>query len=541
MWEARNDLSEAQAVASAPEGPLRDKSLGHPRPKRQVGPNGKPDLFDGERQFRLLVSGVRDYALYMLDPNGTVASWNAGAQRIKGYASEEIVGQHFSRFYTDAERAAGIPMRSLRTAAEQGRFEAEAQRVRKDGSPFWANVVIQPLYDESGVLVGFAKITRDITERHQNEERLRAEVAVRSKAEIEARAARERLLDAIDCINDGFTLYDADDRLLLHNRRYLEMHEPVGHLIAPGVSFEALVRAGLDDGDGLQIFPTEAQVQARLTWHRQANGIPHIQRRGETWLMSSERRTREGGVVLIETDITQLKIVEAAKDQFLAMVSHELRTPLTPIHGALALIGSGKLAELPDSVASLIQVASRNCERLMSIVNDLLDVTRISIGTFSLASRRTVVVPFLEQIVDNKRIGPEARDIELSIDPRAMDIEIDADPLRIQQVLDNILSNAIKFADPDAPISVTIERHDEWLRISVVDRGQGIAKGSTSGVRHLRAGGFLLDAGKGGRRARSQHLQVDRGSPRRHDWHGIDGGKGNDRLFRAAGTASGYE
>jgi PAS domain S-box-containing protein len=122
-------------------------------------------LRDSEQQFRLLVAGVTDYALIMLDPRGTVTSWNAGAERIKGYKAEEITGQHFSRFYTEEDRAKGLPERALAIAAETGRFEAEARRQRKDGSQFWANVVIDAIHDDQGKLIGFAKITRDITER----------------------------------------------------------------------------------------------------------------------------------------------------------------------------------------------------------------------------------------------------------------------------------------------------------------------------------------------------------------------------------------
>ncbi len=132
-------------------------------------------LQESERQFRLLINGVVDYALYMLDPNGIVTNWNAGAERIKGYTAEEIVGQHFSRFYTESERSAGAPARALHTAAQEGRFEAEGWRVRKDGSLFWANAVIDPIRDEAGKLVGYAKITRDITE--QREARLALEQA----------------------------------------------------------------------------------------------------------------------------------------------------------------------------------------------------------------------------------------------------------------------------------------------------------------------------------------------------------------------------
>jgi len=122
---------------------------------------------ESERQFRLLVAGVTDYAVFMLDPNGIITTWNAGAQRIKGYTEEEIVGHHFSKFYTVADRAAGVPARALYTASQEGRFEIEGWRVRKDGTMFWANVVIDPIWDEQRRLIGFAKITRDITERRE--------------------------------------------------------------------------------------------------------------------------------------------------------------------------------------------------------------------------------------------------------------------------------------------------------------------------------------------------------------------------------------
>ena len=124
-------------------------------------------------RYRLLIEAVTDYAIYMLDPDGTVASWNPGAQRFKGYSADEIIGQHFSRFYTEEDRAAGVPKRALETALREGKFESEGWRVRKDGTRFWAYVVIDPIRAPSGELVGFAKITRDLTERKAAEEKLR--------------------------------------------------------------------------------------------------------------------------------------------------------------------------------------------------------------------------------------------------------------------------------------------------------------------------------------------------------------------------------
>jgi PAS domain S-box-containing protein len=129
-----------------------------------LGEVRRDDLSDAAR-LQLFVDAVTDYAIFMLDPQGYVTSWNSGAQRIKGYTAQEIVGQHFSRFYPEADRAAGEPSRALRTALESGRYEAEGWRIRKDGAPFWANVVIDPVRDPQGVLIGYAKVTRDITER----------------------------------------------------------------------------------------------------------------------------------------------------------------------------------------------------------------------------------------------------------------------------------------------------------------------------------------------------------------------------------------
>jgi PAS domain S-box-containing protein len=136
-----------------------------------VTPDGT--LGDEAARLRLFISAVTDYAIYMLTPEGNVASWNAGAQRFKGYAPEEIIGQHFSRFYTEEDRATRLPWRALDIAERTGKFEAEGWRVRKDGTRFWASVVIDPIRDETGTLVGFAKVTRDITDKKQAQEALR--------------------------------------------------------------------------------------------------------------------------------------------------------------------------------------------------------------------------------------------------------------------------------------------------------------------------------------------------------------------------------
>ncbi|MBP2300826.1 hybrid sensor histidine kinase/response regulator [Azospirillum picis] len=140
-----------------------------------------------EEQFRLLVQGVVDYAIFMLDPEGRVSSWNPGAHRMKGYEADAIIGRHFSHFYTDEDRAAGVPQRALATALSEGKFEAEGWRMRQDGQRFWAHVVIQPIRDEAGTLRGFAKITRDVTERRKAQQALEeAQQALAQSQKMEA-------------------------------------------------------------------------------------------------------------------------------------------------------------------------------------------------------------------------------------------------------------------------------------------------------------------------------------------------------------------
>ena len=169
-WRVRKDGSRFWATVVI--DPIRDPAgnlLGFAKITRDLTERREAQeaLRKSEERFRLLVESVTDYAIYMLDPVGTITSWNSGAARFEGYAADEIMGQNFSRFYSEEDRIAGLPSRALHTAEREGRFEAEGWRIRKDGSRFWANVVIDPIRDSDGILLGFAKITRDLTERRE--------------------------------------------------------------------------------------------------------------------------------------------------------------------------------------------------------------------------------------------------------------------------------------------------------------------------------------------------------------------------------------
>jgi PAS domain S-box-containing protein len=174
-WRVRKDGGRfwAHAIVDPVHGP-DGELVGYAKITRDITQKKEAEraLYESEQRFRLLVQGVRDYAIYMLDRGGHVTNWNPGAQAIKGYAEDEIVGEHFSRFYTEEDRARGVPAHALKTALREGKYEKQAWRVRKNGERFWASVLIDPIFNEAGEHIGFAKITRDITDQKRAEEEL---------------------------------------------------------------------------------------------------------------------------------------------------------------------------------------------------------------------------------------------------------------------------------------------------------------------------------------------------------------------------------
>ncbi|MDE1187837.1 MAG: PAS-domain containing protein [Pantoea sp.] len=183
-----------------------------------------------EANFRMLVQGVTDYAIYMLDPQGRVSNWNAGAERAKGYTAAEIVGQDFGRFYSETDRRNGLPRRALDIARTEGKFDAEGWRYRKDGTSFWAHVVIDPIYDPAGELVGYAKITKDNTKQKADADRI-------------ARITQNLDL-ALENMSQGICMFDAEERLVLANGRYSEIFGfPIG-FIQSGLTYRSIVERG---------------------------------------------------------------------------------------------------------------------------------------------------------------------------------------------------------------------------------------------------------------------------------------------------------
>ncbi|MGM4905747.1 PAS domain S-box protein [Tardiphaga sp. 866_E4_N2_1] len=213
-------------------------------------------LNESENHFRLLVGNVTDYALYMLDPEGRITSWNLGGQRIKGYLPEEIIGQHFSRFYTPGDREAGKPARALETARKNGRYEEEGLRVRKDGTFFWASVVIDPVRNDAGELIGFAKITRDITERR---------LAVQQLENMQRQLAESQKMDALGQLTGGVA-HDFNNLLMAvtGNARLIKRHAIDPRVVKAAEAIEASVRRGAALTRQLLTFARRQQVDPVL-------------------------------------------------------------------------------------------------------------------------------------------------------------------------------------------------------------------------------------------------------------------------------------
>ncbi|KRB60030.1 diguanylate cyclase [Rhizobium sp. Root708] len=265
----------------------------------------------GEKSFRLLVQGVTDYAIYMLDREGRVANWNAGAQRAKGYLASEIVGKHVSEFYPHEDRVAGLPERGLETALRDGKFESEGWRLRKDGSRFWAHVVIDAIYDEQKGHIGFAKITRDRTEQ--------MEAAARLKA------ASDNLALALANMANGICLYDTEERLVLHNKRLLEIFDiPEGTPLV-GKSFRELceyrARHGLETIAEVESF----YAQNRALFTNRDGGELTRQLKNGTTVRTIHRPIGDGSWVSTIEDITE-RVQSESKINHLA--SHDSLTGL---------------------------------------------------------------------------------------------------------------------------------------------------------------------------------------------------------------------
>ncbi len=415
--------------------------------------------------FQRMVEQVRDYALFLLDAEGYVRTWNAGAQRIKGYEPDEIIGQHFSVFYPREANERGWPAYELKTAAAEGRFEDEGWRLRKDGSRFWALVVITALRDEAGRLLGFSKITRDLTERMLHEEALRQ--------------SEERFRLLIEGVTD-YALFMLDpegvvsswntgaERILGYPRR-----EIIGKHFSRFFS-DPDIEAGK---------PWEELATARKTgrtevegWRVRRDGTRFWTRAVVTALHDATGKLR--GFAKVTQDLTERRHVQdlekAAKNvnEFIATLAHELRNPLAPIRTAVQVMGAP--AATSEAREAMRQTIERQSAHLARIVDDMLDITRITRGVLHMertpVNLAEVVKAAVEMAAPAVQDGRHSLDVDLP--PQAPWSEGDAQ--RLTQLLANLLNNAARYTPSGGSISVRLREEDGGAVIRVRDTGRGI-------------------------------------------------------------------
>ena len=432
----------------------------------------------GEEQFRLMVEAVKDYALLMLDPDGYVASWNAGAERIKGYKAGEIIGEHFSCFYTPGDVAREHPAEILRIATEEGRYEEEGWRVRKDGSRFWAHVVITAMRDETGQLRGFAKVARDITEEKENEEVLRL--------------SEERFTKAFEHAAIGMALVSPDGK-------WLKVNEALCHLV--GYSARELIRKTFQEIthpedleldlayvrqilDGkINTFRMEKRYfrkDGQIVWiHLGVSLVRDKENRPLYFISQIEDITEAKAAMARQIELTEkAQAAERAKSEFLAIMSHEIRTPMNGVIGMTSILADTELTEMQRDC---VRTITSSGESLLAVINDILDYSKIEVGRMEMESRSFNLRECVEESLDLFATQIRLKNLEAAylIAPDIPTLLI-GDPMRLRQVLVNLIGNAVKFT-PQGEIVVNVECRDRpegdyELLFSVADTGIGIPK-----------------------------------------------------------------
>ncbi|MGH9469603.1 MAG: PAS domain S-box protein [Terriglobia bacterium] len=428
-------------------------------------------LRESQERFQLLVDGVQEYAIYMLDPDGRVVSWNAGAERIKGYRAEEALGMHFSAFYPQDQARRGDPRNHLEQATTDGRLEFERWRMRKDGSLYRANTILTPVRSEAGDLKGFAVISRDIT------------ATLRAQQALDELRQQQALI--LDSAGEGICGLDRRGRCTFINLAGAKMLGWAVEELHGKYLLDALhPPAGSDGGCSTGGKRIQTALERGKALHGQdetfcrQNGTSFA-----TDYMLTPIRNGEGqtlGAVLVFRDITERKTVERMKDEFISVISHELRTPLTAVRAVMGLLASGKLCQTPGECQKIVATGMANADRLVRLVNEFLDLERIESGQARMEKSRCDAARLFEELNELMRVSAEAQDVRL-IFSRASGT-LWADPDRILQVLINLVGNAIKFSPRGAEISIGAERKDGEIAFSVKDQGRGIPKGKTATV-----------------------------------------------------------
>jgi PAS domain S-box-containing protein len=418
-----------------------------------------------ETRFQLLIEAVIDYGIFILDPEGYIVSWNTGAEKIKGWRADEIIGQHFSIFYPDEAKARGWPQEELRRAARDGRIEDEGWRLRKDGRRFWANVTITAVHDDSGQIAGYAKVTRDMTERRAHEEQLRA--------------SEERFRLLVEGVRDyAIFMLDPDGTVRSWN---------AGAQAIKGYEAREIIGRPMDT-----FYPPEDQKggkPARELAEARANGRVE----DEGWRVRKDGSLFWANVVItaiyngsgqlvgfakVTRDMTERRRLEELErssrmmSEFLAMLAHELRNPLAPIRNAVSVMQLEPLTS--PALRNCRDIIDRQLTHVTRLVDDLLDVGRLTTGKITLRRELLRLEEIVARSVETVRPVIEARHHTLVLDLPPQSVHVMGDGTRVSQILQNLLINAAKYTPDGGRITVKVEQTEGLVTASVSDTGRGL-------------------------------------------------------------------
>jgi PAS domain S-box-containing protein len=427
---------------------------------------------------RLLVDSVRDYAIFALDPAGNVLSWNVGAVRLKGYAPDEIIGRHFSLFYPPDAILAGKPEWELETAEREGSVEDEGWRIRKDGSRFWANVVITALRDDAGALVGFAKVTRDLTERRRAEEELRE--------------SEERFRLLVEGVKDyAIFMLETDGRVGSWNAgaerlkgytpdeiigRHFSLFYPLEEVAAgkPEWELEIAAREGKYEEEGWRIRKDGSRFWASvlITALRGRKGA--LIGYAKVTRDLTERRALQERAIEDARRIADAESASRTRSEFLASMSHELRTPINATLGYTDLLEMEVAGPLTAQQRDYLARIRGTQQHLLAIVTDLLNYSRMEAGQVEYELVPVPVHALVDAVLPMVQPQALAKALTVVHGPCADDLVARTDRGKAEQVVLNLLGNAVKFTPDGGRITIACRRAGERVVVTIADTGPGI-------------------------------------------------------------------
>jgi PAS domain S-box-containing protein len=435
-------------------------------------------------ELALLVDSVRDYAILLLDEQGSVLTWNAGAERLKGYTAAEVVGRHFSMFYPAEQRDRGHPAEALEIARRDGRFEEEGWRVRRDGSRFWAGSVITPIHEEDGSHIGFGKVVRDLSARRLADERARESALELATTNAELEQFRRLVLSVRDY---AIFLLDPGGHITTWN---------AGAQRAKGYAEEEVLGQHFSlfytDADRARDHPADELRIASETGRYEEEGW-RIRKDGTRFwahVVITTVRDDDGvllGFAKVTRDLTERRDAEQALreanerlarsnqelDRFAAVAAHDLQEPLRTIAGFSGLLQRRHAGALDEGGRGYVDHIVAAVDRMQALVDDLLGYARAAEAS-GVGGNTVIVRDAIAVVLDELRATIEERGATITVEV-ADHVDVHAETRDVEAVLRNLLSNAVKFAGADAPsVIVRATPADSEIRVEVIDNGIGI-------------------------------------------------------------------